>query len=79
MQPSVDGWMLCCLLCRLPPDLSSAAFVIVRLSTLLPPAAIPYRRPLPDAVLSITFAAPVDGWLLLSPPAPSSIPTEPPS
>jgi hypothetical protein len=27
------------------------------------------HQPLPAAVLSITFAAPVDGWLLRSPPA----------
>ena len=34
-----------------------------------PPAAIPYRRPsLPAAVLSITFTATIDGWLLHSPP-----------
>jgi len=64
LQPSVDSWLLCCLLHFLLPDVSFAAFVIVRLSTLLPPAAIPYRQTLPVAVLSITFAAPVDGWLL---------------
>jgi hypothetical protein len=29
LQPSVDGWLLCCLLRRLPPNLSSTAFVIV--------------------------------------------------
>jgi hypothetical protein len=69
LQPSVDGWLLCRLLRRLPPNLSSTAFVIVRSSTLSPPAAVPYRRPSPAAVLSITFAAPVDGWLLRSPPA----------
>ena len=71
LQPSVDGWLLCCLLRRLWPNLSFAAFVIVRSSTLLPPAA--GRRPLlptfASRVLSITFAAPVDGWLLHSPPA----------
>jgi hypothetical protein len=27
------------------------------------------HQPLPAAVLSITYAAPVDGWLLRSPPA----------
>jgi hypothetical protein len=27
------------------------------------------HQPSPAAVLSITFAAPVDGWLLRSPPA----------
>jgi hypothetical protein len=69
LKPSVDGWLLCRLLRHLPPDLSSAAFVIVRSSTLSLPAAGPYRQPLPAAVLSITFAAPVDGWLLRSPPA----------
>jgi hypothetical protein len=75
LQPSVDGWLLCHLLRRLPPKLSSATFVIVRSSTLSPPAAVPYRQPLPAAVLSllsrpsITFAAPVDGWLLRYPPA----------
>ncbi len=68
LQPSVDGWLLCCLLRCLPPNLSSTTFVIVQSSTLSPPAAVPYRRPLPAAVLSITFAAPVDGWLLRSPP-----------
>ena len=67
---ALHGWLLCCLLHCLLPDLSSAAFVIVRSSTLLPPATVPYRQPLPAAVLSllsrssITFAAPVDGWLL---------------
>ena len=34
-----------------------------------PPPAVPYRRPSPAAVLSITFTAPVDGWLLRSLPA----------
>ena len=67
--------LLCHLLRCLPPDLLSAAFVIVRLSTLSPSATVPYRRPSPAAVLSllsrpsITFAAPVNGWLLRSPPA----------
>jgi len=60
--------MLCRLLLYLQPDLSSAAFIIVRSSTLSPPAAVPYRQPLPAAVLSITFTAPVDGWLLHSLP-----------
>jgi hypothetical protein len=56
-------------------DKVSATFVIVSSPTLSPPAAVPYRQPLPAAVLlffsrpSITFAAPVDGWLLCSPPA----------
>ena len=50
LQPSVDGWLLCCLLHCLPPGLSSSAFVIVRSSTLLPSAAA--RRP-----LSPTFAS----------------------
>ena len=62
-------WMLCRLLRCLPPDLSSAAFVIVRSSTLSPPATVPYRQPSPAVVLSITYAALVDGWLLRSPPA----------
>ena len=70
LQPSVDGWLFCCLLRHLLPYLSSAAFGIVRSSTLLPPAAIPYgRRPSPAAVLSINFMAPINGWLLRSPPA----------
>ena len=60
--------MLCRLLRRLQPDLSSAAFIIVRLSTLFPPAVVPYCQPSPAAVLSITFATPGDGWLLRSPP-----------
>ena len=60
--------MLCRLLRRLQPDLSSAAFIIVRSSTLFPPAVVPYCQPSPAAVLSITFATPVDGWLLRSPP-----------
>jgi hypothetical protein len=50
LQPSVDGWLLCRQLRRLPPDLSSAVFVIVRSSTLSPSAA--GRRP-----LSPTFAS----------------------
>ncbi len=50
LQPSVDGWLLCCLLRRLPPNLSYTAFLIVRSSTLSPPAA--GRRP-----LSPTFAS----------------------
>jgi len=60
--------VLCRLLRRLQPDLSSAAFIIVRSSTLSPPAAVPYHQPSPAAVLSITFAAPIDGWLLHSLP-----------
>ena len=51
------------------PTHSSTAFVIVRLSTLSPPAAILYRQPSPAAVLSINFTAPVNGWLLCSPHA----------
>ena len=72
LQLSVDGWLLCHLCHCLPPDLSSTAFVIVRSSTLLPPAAgRRHRSPTFTSrpVLSITFAAPVDGWLLRSPPA----------
>ena len=33
-----------------------------------PPATVPYRQSLPAAVLYITFAAPVDGWLFHSLP-----------
>jgi hypothetical protein len=51
------------------PTHSSTAFVIVRLSTLSPPAAIPYRQPSPAAVLSINLTALVDGWMLCSPHA----------
>jgi hypothetical protein len=77
LQPSVDGWLLCRLLRHLPPDLSSAAFVvvIVRSSTLSPAAAVPYHRPSSATVLlrlscpSITFITPIDGWLLRSLPA----------
>jgi len=60
--------MLCCLFHRLQPDLSPAVFIIVQSSTLSPLAAVPYCQPLPAIVLSITFAAPIDGWLLRSPP-----------
>jgi hypothetical protein len=45
------------------------AFIIVRFSTLSPPAAVPYRRPTPAAVLSTTFTTLINGWLLSSPPA----------
>ena len=31
------------------------------------------HQPSPAAVLSITFATPIDGWLLRSPPAPRSL------
>ena len=75
---TINGWLLCHLLRCLPPNLSSAAFVVVQSSTLLPPAAVPYCQPLPAAVLSIKFAAPVDGGCCVLCP-PSSIPTEPPS
>ena len=52
LQPSVDGWLLCRLLRHLPPNLSSAAFVLIeRSSTLSLPAAVPYRQPSPATVL----------------------------
>ena len=71
LQPSVDGWLLCCLLRFLPPGLSSSLLLLCDRQHFCrrPPPAVPYRRPLPAAVLSITFTAPVDGWLLHSPPA----------
>ena len=49
------------------PTHSSTAFVIVRLSTLSPPAAIPYRQPSPAAVISINLTTLVDGCMLCSP------------
>ena len=54
---------------------AAAARSVRRLSIVLLPAAVPFPRPLPAAFLSllsrksITFATPVDGWLLCSPPA----------
>jgi hypothetical protein len=56
--------VVCCLICHTPlSSLCDCQHFRRR-----PPAAVPYRRPSPAAVLSITFAATIDGWLLHSPP-----------
>ena len=65
LPPSVDGWLLSRPLRRLPLDLSSTAFVIVQSSTLLPLAAVPYRRPSSAAVLSLARDARDDFVMIL--------------